>query len=38
VFVLFLIYVTAAELSALFERGELLKLFFKRRSSGLRLS
>jgi hypothetical protein len=38
VFVLFLIYVTAAELSALFEHGELLKLFFKRRSSGFKLS
>jgi hypothetical protein len=37
VFVLFLVYVTAAELSALFEHGELLKLFFKRRSSGFKL-
>ena len=38
IFVLFLIYVTAAELSTLFRDGELLKLFFKRRPPGLELT
>jgi hypothetical protein len=34
IFVLFLIYVAAAELGALFPDGELPKILFKRRSSG----
>ena len=33
IFVLFLIYVTATEVSALFREGELAELFFKRRPS-----
>ncbi len=36
IFVLFLIYVTASELNALFGDGELRKIFFTRRSSDLK--
>ena len=38
IFVLFLIYATAASLNALFGRGELFKIFFTRRSSQLKLT
>ena len=38
IFVLFLIYTTAADLNTLFGQGELYKIFFKRRSSELKLS
>jgi hypothetical protein len=38
IFVLFLIYTIGAELNSLFGDGELLKILFKRRSSGLKLS
>jgi hypothetical protein len=38
IFVLFLIYTTAADLNMLFGQGELYKIFFKRRSSELKLS
>ena len=38
IFVLFLIYTTASELSALFGNGELAKIFFTRRSSDLKLT
>lgn len=37
-FVLFLIYVTATELNLLFGQGELVKIFFTRRSSELKLN
>jgi hypothetical protein len=37
-FVLFLIYVTANELNTLFGHGELVKIFFTRRSSELKLN
>jgi hypothetical protein len=38
IFVLFLIYTTFAELNELFGQGELYKILFKRRSSGLKLT
>ena len=38
IFVLFLIYATAASLNALFGHGELFKIFFARRSSELKLN
>jgi hypothetical protein len=38
IFVLFLIYATAASLNALFGHGELFKIFFTRRSSELKLT
>src|SRR5271165_2377612 len=38
IFVLFLIYVTADELNALFGHGELYEIFFTRRSSQLKLT
>lgn len=38
IFVLFLVYVTGAELGRLFGDGELYKIFFKRRSSELALT
>ena len=38
IFVLFLVYVTADELSTLFGHGELFKIFFTRRSSQLKLT
>ena len=38
IFVLFLVYVTASELNALFGDGELFKIFFVRRSSELKLT
>ena len=38
IFVLFLIYVTATELNTLFGDGELVKIFFIRRSSDLKLT
>ena len=38
IFVLFLIYATAASLNALFGHGELFKIFFTRRSSQLKLT
>lgn len=38
IFVLFLIYVTATELNTLFGDGELVKIFFTRRSSDLKLT
>jgi hypothetical protein len=38
IFVLFLVYVTGAELGRLFGDGELSKIFFKRRSSELALT
>jgi hypothetical protein len=38
IFVLFLIYTTAADLNTLFGQGELYKIFFTRRSSELKLT
>jgi hypothetical protein len=38
IFILFLIYVTATELNTLFGDGELVKIFFTRRSSDLKLT
>jgi hypothetical protein len=38
IFVLFLIYTTAADLNTLFGQGELYKVFFTRRSSELKLT
>jgi hypothetical protein len=38
IFVLFLIYATAARLNALFGHGEIFKIFFTRRSSQLKLT
>ena len=38
IFVLFLIYTTAADLNTLFGDGELFKIFFTRRSSQLKLT
>lgn len=38
IFALFLVYVTGAELARLFGDGELYKIFFKRRSSELKLT
>jgi hypothetical protein len=38
IFVLFLVYTTASELNVLFGNGELIKIFFTRRSSELKLT